>query len=150
MNNRGFFEIGIYCTKTKVNVGTLWRSAYQLGAGGIFTIGKRFALQSSDTCKAHRHIPLREFVTFQEFQFARPKSSILVGVEFDGKLLSKFHHPQQAMYLLGAEDSGLPEYILKQCQSIVSIESVRQASYNVAVAGSIVMYQRLLQRANHE
>jgi tRNA G18 (ribose-2'-O)-methylase SpoU len=147
MNNRGFFEIGIYCTKTSENVGTLWRSAYQLGASGIFTIGKRFSKQVSDTCKASRHIPLREFLNFEEFQLARPYSSFLVGVEFDGKPLSKFCHPQRAIYLLGAEDFGLPECILKECNTIISIESVRQASYNVAVAGSIVMYQRLLQQS---
>jgi tRNA G18 (ribose-2'-O)-methylase SpoU len=145
MSDRGFFEVGIYRTKTNINVGTLWRSAYQLGANGIFTIGKRFSKQASDTCKAPRHIPLREFLTFEEFQLARPKASALVGVEFGGILLSKFVHPQQAIYLLGAEDSGLPSHILEQCNAVVSIESVRQASYNVAVAGSIVMYQRLLQ-----
>ena len=145
--NRGFFEIGIHRVKTKTNVGTLWRSAYQLGAAGIFTIGKRFSSQASDTCKTSRHIPLREFISFQEFQLAKPKSSVLVGVEFGGKPLSKFTHPQQAIYILGAEDSGLPEHILKQCNTIVSIETVRIESYNVAVAGSIVMYQRLLQRS---
>ncbi len=39
-----YFEIGIFHPKTKENIGTLWRSAYQLGAAGIFTIGKRQVL----------------------------------------------------------------------------------------------------------
>ena len=34
----GYFEIGIYNGKTEVNMGTLWRSAYQLGASGIFIV----------------------------------------------------------------------------------------------------------------
>ena len=42
---RGYFEIGIYRTKCDANVGTLWRSSFQLGASGIFTIGKRFPIR---------------------------------------------------------------------------------------------------------
>lgn len=34
-----YFAIGIYHPKTEMNMGTLWRSAYQLGASYIFTIG---------------------------------------------------------------------------------------------------------------
>lgn len=34
ISNRGYFEIGVYHPKTPMNVGTLWRSAYQLGAAG--------------------------------------------------------------------------------------------------------------------
>ena len=64
---RGYFEIGIYHTKTSANVGTLWRSAYQLGAMGIFTIGKRYPKQASDTVKCFKHVPMREFVCFEDF-----------------------------------------------------------------------------------
>ena len=143
---RGFFEIGIYHTKTAVNVGTLWRSAYQLGAASIFTIGKRYPKQASDTLKTHKHIPLREFLEFDDFLKARPKNARIVGVEMGGKPLSEFKHFEQSIYLLGAEDHGLPDCILKQCDAIISIESLRTESYNVAVAGSLVMYHRYLTR----
>jgi len=140
---RGYFEIGIYHTKTFSNVGTLWRSAYQLGASGLFTIGKRYPKQPSDTVKAFRHVPMREFLTFDDFIKARPKGAILIGIEMGGDPLSTFDHPQQAIYLLGAEDSGLPPYILKKCNLIVSVEAIRTESYNVAVTGSLVMYHRV-------
>ncbi len=143
MSQRGFFEIGIYRGKTEANVGTLWRSAYQLGASGIFTIGKRYTHQASDTCKAYRNIPMREFVDWQQFNDNRPYDAILVGVEIGGAPLYNFVHPSQAVYLLGAEDNGIPPEILAQCQLVVSIESIQQFSYNVAVAGSIVMYDRM-------
>lgn len=139
---RGYFEIGIYHTKTAVNIGTLWRSAYQLGASGIFTIGKRYKEQGSDTCKAHRHIPLRHFEDFEEFQGARPCGARLIGVEMGGVPLSRFYHPEQCIYLLGAEDHGIPSEILDKCQQVVSLETVRQESYNVAVAGTLIMYDR--------
>lgn len=141
---RGYFEIGIWHAKTEVNVGTLWRSAYQLGASGIFTIGKRFKNQTSDTYKTYRHIPLREFSDFDQFFISIPKDCFLTGIEMKGIPLRNYKHPERVIYLLGAEDNGLPDEILERCHSIVSIEAVRQKSFNVAVAGSIVMYHRLI------
>ena len=55
---RGYFAIGIYESKTETNIGTLWRSAYNFGADFIFTIGKRYKKEPSDTTKSERHIPL--------------------------------------------------------------------------------------------
>ena len=140
---RGYFQIGIYHNKTPDNLGTLWRSAYQLGASGIFTIGKRYGQQASDTVKAFRHIPLVNYTDFNHFQSCRPVGSLLVGVEMGGTPLSDFKHPQAAIYLLGAEDRGLPQDIQAQCQAIVSLEAVNRLSYNVAVAGSLIMYSRV-------
>ncbi len=139
---RGYFEIGIYQGKTPANLGTLWRSAYQLGASGIFVIGNRFHKQASDTVKAYRHIPLREYRDFEHFQSSRPYDCFLIGVEMGGKPLSGYTHPERAIYLLGAEDHGLPKQVLDKCQSIISLEAVNTLSYNVAVAGSLVMYHR--------
>jgi tRNA G18 (ribose-2'-O)-methylase SpoU len=141
---RGYFEIGIFNTKTPHNLGTLWRSAYQLGAAGIFTIGHRYSKQASDTVKAYRHIPLRMFENFDEFMAARPHDCPLIAVEMGGKPLSRFTHPERAIYLLGAEDHGLPQRIIDKCQHIISLEAARTESYNVAVAGSLVMYNRHL------
>jgi len=143
---RGYFEIGIFHPKTGMNVGTLWRSAMQMGAAGVFTIGRRYARQSSDTCGTERHIPLRHSLDWDAFVAQRPIGAQLVGIEMGGRSLAGFTHPDRAIYLLGAEDHGLPDTVLATCQSVVSIESVRQASYNVAVAGSLVMYHRLLTR----
>jgi tRNA G18 (ribose-2'-O)-methylase SpoU len=138
----GYFEIGIYHTKTKVNVGTLFRSAWQLGASGVFTIGRRYSRQASDTYNTTRNIPLRHYVTFDEFLDNRPVGALLVGVEMGGKPLSEYSHPRNAIYLLGAEDHGLPQSIMSRCNSVVSLQAVRRASYNVAVAGSLVLYHR--------
>ena len=38
----GYFGVGIVNGKSEANQGTLWRSAYQLGASFIFTVGARF------------------------------------------------------------------------------------------------------------
>jgi len=143
---RGYFEIGIYQPKTDTNVGTLWRSAYQLGAQGIFTIGRRYKRQASDTVNAMLQIPLRHYNDLEDFLHNRPINSSLVGIEMGGRLVENFVHPNQVTYLLGAEDYGLPDDVLERCNHIVSLGSITTLSYNVSVAGSIVMYHRFMQR----
>jgi tRNA G18 (ribose-2'-O)-methylase SpoU len=139
---KGYFEIGIYHGKSVCNFGTLWRSAFQMGACGVFTIGSRHRHQASDTTKTWRHVPYRQFVTFADFVAALPYSAPLVACEMGGEPLEQFVHPPRAIYLLGAEDHGLPPAILAACHYTVSLNSIRVASYNVATAGSIVMYHR--------
>ena len=142
---RGYFAIGIWHTKTEMNIGTLWRSAYQLGASYIFTIGRRYKKQSSDTQKAWRHIPLNHYETWDEFIKFVPYDAQIVGVEMGGVPLKIFSHPKRAIYVLGAEDHGLDPMIDK-CHKVVSIESVGRNSYNVAVAGSLIMYDRVISK----
>ena len=137
-----YFEIGIYAPIHAENIGTLWRSAYQLGAAGIFVIGKWRRTQASDTAKTRLEIPFRNYSTWDDFLLHRPVGARLIGVEMGGSPLSTFEHPEQAIYILGSEANGLPTHVLQQCDDIISIESVRHASYNVAVSGSLVLYHR--------
>lgn len=139
----GYFEIGVYQPRTDENIGTLWRSAYQLGAAGIFTIGRRYRFQTSDTQHTQLQIPLRNYLTLEEFMENRPQGAQLVGIEMGGTPLSNFTHPLQAIYLLGSESMGLPAHVLARCNAVVSLESVVYPSYNVAVSGSIVLYHRV-------
>jgi tRNA G18 (ribose-2'-O)-methylase SpoU len=138
-----FFEIGVINPKTPQNIGTLWRSAYQLGASGIFTVGERYGKQGSDTVKAWSSIPLRRYQDIQQLIDTLPYSTMLIAVEMGGFKLEDFKHPKRAVYLLGAEDHGLPKSVIQQCHYCISLSSERTQSYNVAVAGSIVMYHRV-------
>lgn len=142
---RGYFAIGVYHPKTKVNIGTLWRSAYIFGASYIFTIGRRYKNQGSDTMKTFRHIPLFHYLTFEEFKACIPYDAQLICVELDdeSESLKDFNHPQRSIYLLGAEDNGISKEILKFHQ-IIQIPSQRDFCLNVATAGSIVMYDRFI------
>ncbi len=142
MGRRGYFGIGIYQTKTPANIGTLWRSAQNFGAAFIFTIGQRYRNQSSDTTAAPRHIPLYHYLDFDHFQAARPLDCLLIGVEQsdNSQALESFDHPERAIYLLGAEDNGLPPPVIDRCQHVVHIST--PMCLNVAVAGSIVIYHR--------
>jgi tRNA G18 (ribose-2'-O)-methylase SpoU len=139
----GYFGIGIYQVKRSENVGMLWRSAYQLGASFLFTIGSRYKPQSDDVYKSWRRVPLFRYDGFDEMVNAAAYSCLLVGVEIGGETLPTFVHPERAMYILGAEDGGLPHEIAARCHHLISIPAVRVASYNVAVAGTLVMYDRM-------
>jgi tRNA G18 (ribose-2'-O)-methylase SpoU len=140
---RGYFGIGVYRSKTETNVGTLLRSATLFGAAFVFVIGKRFKKQSSDTMQTWRHMPLTEYQNFDDFYAHLPYACRLIGVEqVEGKSveLSGLVHPERAVYLLGAEDEGLPPKVLEKCHTLVAIDTPR--CLNVSVAGSIVMYDR--------
>ena len=146
MNNsrRGYFGIGVENLKKSTNLGTLWRSAYNLGAQFIFVIGRRYEKQSSDTVKAWRHIPLFQYENTKHFLRSRPRDCKLIGVEINeqSKDLRTFVHPERAIYLLGPEDGNLS--CMDKCQYIVKIQS--RECLNVSVAGSIIMYDRSLKR----
>lgn len=139
---RGYCGIGIEHPKTHWNIGTLWRSAYAFDAAFIFTIGKRYSKQSSDTMNVWKHLPLLHFPTLEAFQESRPSDCELVGIETvpSGEILRGFRHPERAIYLLGAEDYGLTPEALRLCQRVVRIP----AAYclNVATSGSLVLYDR--------
>jgi tRNA G18 (ribose-2'-O)-methylase SpoU len=137
-----FFGIGIEHVKTSHNVGTLWRSADLLGASFIYTIGRRYRPQITDTMKSYHSIPLNWYETFEDFYNHLPYDCLLIGVELDDRAvdLAQFSHPKRAVYLLGAEDHGLTKEAIKRCHGMIKLPG--RYSMNVAVAGSIVMYDR--------
>jgi len=141
---RGYFGIGVYMPKKSVNIGTLWRSALIFGAQFVFTVGRRYKKQASDTAKAFRHIPLFHFGTYDEFKEHIPYDCIPICVELteNSTPLIKFKHPERAVYMLGAEDFGIPEKIMSG-KKIIQISSTVPHCLNVSVAGSIIMYDRM-------
>ena len=144
MQAAGYFGIGVYQVKRTENVGMLWRSAWQLGAAFLFTIGARYKPMSDDVFKSWLQVPLFRYDTFAEMTATSAYSCQLVGVEMGGTPLPGFVHPHRAVYVLGAEDGGLPNEIRARCHQVISIPAVRTASYNVAVAGTLVMYDRMV------
>lgn len=140
---RGYFAIGIENVKTPMNVGTLWRSAHLLGAQYIFTIGRRYKRQASDTTKAWRSLPLFHYDTFEDMYRVIPHDCRLVGVELDERAvaLPEYQHPERCIYLLGAEDNGLTKATLNRCHNLVQLPG--WASMNVAAAGTVVLYDRV-------
>lgn len=144
---RGYFGIGIEHTKTRENVGTLFRSASILGADFCFTIGRRYKQQNSDTIKAWRHMPLWHFATIDDLFAALPFQCKLIGVELadSAVALSEFSHPERAIYLLGAEDNGLTKDAMRRCHHLVRLPG--EHSLNVSACGTVVIYDRITRRS---
>jgi tRNA G18 (ribose-2'-O)-methylase SpoU len=144
--SRGFFAVGVYHPKNGVNIGTLWRTADIMGAAFVFTVGRRYKEQASDTRKTPRHTPLFHFADVEDLRAHLPESCILVGVELADRAqnIRAFSHPERACYLLGAEDNGIPELVQGRCHRLLKLDG--EESMNVSVAGSIVVYHRSLQR----
>ena len=141
--NNGFFGIGIMNNVNGLNIGTLWRSAYIMGASYIFTIDKKYKKQMSDVTHTWKKIPLYHYKNFDDFYENQPAATRIIAVELDDEavMLDQFEHPAQACYLLGNEQAGLAPKILRRCHGIVKLPG--HFSLNVAVAGSIVMYDRV-------
>jgi tRNA G18 (ribose-2'-O)-methylase SpoU len=72
-----------------------------------------------------------------------PKGCKLVGIELldDAIALPSFRHPLQAAYVLGPERGSLSEALLARCDFTVKIPT--SFCVNVAMAGAIVMYDRV-------
>jgi len=86
---------------------------------------------------------LFDYFDFGEFYANLPFDCRLVGVEIteDAVPLETYKHPERAVYLLGAEDHGITPETLKRCHDVIVLPG--RFCLNVAVAGSIVMYDRL-------
>ena len=118
-SDAGFFAVGVYNSKSADNVGTLWRSAFQLGAAYIFTIGARNAWEkTADTYRSWRRIPAFRFADWGSFCAASPYSTVWVAVEMGGVPLADFEHPERCeprllvrvrvrVRLLGVLEQGL-------------------------------------------
>lgn len=139
----GFYGIGILHNDDEMNIGTLWRSAFVLGASYIFTVAKKYKRQGSDVNNAWASIPLYHYQSMDEFKNNLPYATRLIGVELSeqAKAIESFEHPVRAVYLLGSERNGLTDNVIAECHDIVKLPGTQ--SLNVAVAGSLVMYDRI-------
>lgn len=139
----GFFGIGILNNVDEINIGTLWRSAYIMGASFIFTVDKRYKKQSSDVTNAWQKIPLYHYDTMDDLLANLPYDTRLVGVELDETSINivEYQHPHRCVYLLGNEQTGLTAEAIEKCHELIQLPG--DYSLNVSVAGSIVLYDRV-------
>ena len=141
---KGFCGIGVFMPKTKENIGTLIRSAKMFSADFVFMIGERYVTQCT-AVKLDEKIPVFFFKDFNSFCNSMPPVEKYTVIELteNSKPLSKYNHPRKGIYILGSEDNGISKEILEseRCE-FVEIEG--NASLNLAVSGSIVLYDRYI------
>lgn len=144
---RGYFGIGVEGVSKSANVGALLRTGHAFGAAFCFTVGAGWdarAARHADTSATPIHVPFWRFD--DPASLSLPRGCMLVGVELldDATDLPSFRHPLNAAYVLGPERSGLSPEMLGRCRHVVRIPT--RFSLNLAVAGAIVLYDRLLQQ----
>ena len=144
--SRGYFGIGAEGISKPANVGALLRTAHAFGAAFCFSIAAGYdshAGRQADTAATPLHVPFWRYASLEAMQL--PQGCVLVGVELleDAVDLPSFRHPLNAAYVLGPERSGLSPALLAQCRHVVRIPA--RFALNLAVAGAIVLYDRLLQ-----
>ena len=142
-STRGYFAIGAERMSKTLNLGNLMRSAHGFGASFTFTVGATYLKDESraDTSKGQQHVPHYNWSGLEQMQL--PQGCIMVGVELiEGAIdLPSFKHPLRAAYVLGPEMGSLSEPLLARCQHVVKIPT--RFCVNVAMAGAIVMYDRV-------
>lgn len=144
--SRGYFGLGAEGVSKSANVGALLRTGHAFGAAFCFTLGAGWdarAGRSADTADTPAHVPLWRFA--DAGAMVLPRECVLVGVELLDEAidLPSFRHPLNAAYVLGPERAGLSAAVLARCRHVVRIPT--RFAVNLAVAGAIVLYDRLLQ-----
>ncbi len=146
---RGYFAIGGERTSKALNLGNLMRSAHAFGASFTFTIGATYqALEArADTSKGQLHLPHYNWKSQAEMRL--PQGCSLVGIELtdDAIDLPSFRHPLRAAYILGPEQGSLSPELVQACDHVVRIPT--SFCINVAMAGAIVMYDRVKSLARY-
>ncbi len=145
---RGYFGIGVEGVSKSANVGALLRTAHAFGAAFCFTVNAGFDSRASrlaDTSDTPSHVPLWRFD--DPATMTLPNECVLVGIELlpEATELPAFRHPLSAAYILGPERSGLSPATLARCRHVVRIPT--RFALNLAVAGALVLYDRLLQQS---
>lgn len=142
---RGYFGIGVEGISKAMNVGSLLRTAHAFGASFVFTVSATYSEAEggrSDTSDTPGHVPFYGFP--EPSSVVLPKGCELVGVELadDAVDLPSFHHPRRAAYVMGPERGALSAEMTGRCVHLVRIPT--RFCVNVAIAGAIVMYDRVL------
>ena len=141
---RGYFGIGVEGISKAMNLGNLFRSALGFDASFIFTVNADFNPKRalSDTADSSGQIPLYQFDDADGLLL--PRGCELIGVELldEAEQLPSFRHPRRAAYVLGPERGSLSPAMVARCDHVVRIPT--NICINLATAGAVVMYDRLL------
>jgi tRNA G18 (ribose-2'-O)-methylase SpoU len=128
------------------NVGSLVRTAHAVAAEEVILVGEReWNVEAARTAELYTTVTrvpdLRSFRSH-----LRSREWNLVAVELDRRSVNLFEaeYPERPCFLLGAELGGVPPELLDEAQQVVQIPQWGLVpSLNLAVAGSIVLYDYL-------
>jgi len=128
------------------NVGSLVRTAHAVAVEEVVLVGEReWNVEAARTSELYTTVTqLGDAASFR--RYLDGKAWNLVAVELDPRAVNLFkaEYPQRPCFLLGAELGGIPAGLLDEAELIVQIPQWGLVpSLNLAVAGSIVLYDYL-------
>jgi tRNA G18 (ribose-2'-O)-methylase SpoU len=128
------------------NVGSLVRTAHAAAATEVILVGEReWNVEAARTAELYTTVTrLADIDAFRNHLKSRRWN--LVAVELDRRAVNLFdaHYPDRPCFLLGAELGGVPDELLDASELVVQIPQWGLVpSLNLAVAGSIVLYDYL-------
>ncbi|MGB0785764.1 MAG: RNA methyltransferase [Alphaproteobacteria bacterium] len=144
---RGYFGIGIEQVSKPGNMGNLIRSAHAFGASFVFTINPGFSkkqLMRTDTSSTFETIPYYQYGDIDELNLPLGCELVVIELTKNAIPLPSFRHPRRAVYVLGPEKESISTAVLGRAQHVIQIPM--KFCVNVATAGAIVLYDRLLQQ----
>ena len=133
--------LALWRVSDPANIGTLLRSADAFGAGALLSDGcadpfgpKALRAAMGSTFR----VPLGEFDV-------RPGSVAFVAD--GGTPLEEVELERYSNFVLGAEREGLPADVVERCDATATIPVRSVESLNVAIAGTIALYELARRRA---
>jgi TrmH family RNA methyltransferase len=128
------FSLALWHVSDPGNVGTLLRSADAFGAGVMLSAGcadpfgpKALRAAMGSTFR----VPLPEFELHNAVALLADGGEPLEDLDLD----------RYATFVLGAEREGLPEDVVARCDAKATIPVQNVESLNVAMAGTIALYE---------
>jgi len=137
-------------TSKEHNVGSLVRTAHAAAAHEVILVGDReWNVEAAKTSELYTDVTVLPDADAL-FRHLRARRLQLVAVELDSRAVNLFEaeYPKRPCFVLGGERDGLPEVLLEAAELIVELPQWGLVPcLNVAVAGSIVLYDFLGKQA---
>lgn len=133
--------------------GTLLRSAYAFGfpsvvlSPGCADVYNPKTIQSSQGALFHVHVEKADIEPWILEARSGGYTVYATALQAYSIFLSEIRFPQKFALVLGNEGTGLPQTTIALCDACIKIEMSAFESLNVAIAGSICMYEALVQRS---
>jgi tRNA(Leu) C34 or U34 (ribose-2'-O)-methylase TrmL len=134
------------------NVGAALRACSCWGVGQLWWTGRRVTLDArrgqrlprEERMKGYRSVQTaRDDRVFDRFE-AGSATPVAVEIRPAAESLATFEHPEDALYVFGPEDGGLPKSVRLLCHRFVVIPT--HHCLNLAAAVNVVLYDRRLKR----
>lgn len=132
------------------NIGMMIRTSQIMGASKVYIIGRR-KFDARTLVGSNKYIEIEKHLDIPDPRILLQQYSPIC-VEQGGCMIDtvqwKLYSQQKPIaFILGAEDTGIPEYFIKQCSEMEGFKRISIPQYgvirslNVTTAHSIVLYE---------